>query len=186
MERVNESNYAIGAFRFESRETYDQAKKEADIIAMLDQKVDLSEPKTALKVYNKFVSQNTFSTVIGQAFLGQLRQVILESEIATADSLLPIPVKETQKRALDTMPSRPNGESKYKRLYEYQKTLNKKFKILLFAACILLIGFVVVTIKTRYSVFTYFTNYKQQMEDEIVDKYEQWQSDLEDREKALK
>jgi hypothetical protein len=186
LKRVSESNLQIGPFQFESRETYDQAKKEYEMITMLEDKVDLSDPKAALKVYNRFVAEHTFRTAVGYTFLVELHQYIVDSELVTDEGLLSIPVAEMQKRELDTIPSRPNGESRYKRLYERQKTISTKFKFALIAACVLLVGFVVITMKTRYSVFTYFTNYKQNMEEQLIDKYEKWQTDLESRENALK
>ena len=34
-------------------------------------------------------------------------------------------------------------------------------------------------------MFTYFTNYKEEMREELVDEYEQWQDQLEQKEKQL-
>lgn len=50
---------------------------------------------------------------------------------------------------------------------------------------IIILGMLLVTFKTRYSVFTYFTNYKEEMREELVDEYEQWQDQLEQKEKQL-
>ena len=60
-------------------------------------------------------------------------------------------------------------------MYEGQQLLNKKLKIALFAAVVLLIGFVVINFRFEYSIFTYFTNYKANMEEELIDKYEKVQ-----------
>ena len=49
----------------------------------------------------------------------------------------------------------------------------------------LLAGFVIINFRFQYSIFTYFTNYKANMEEELIDKYENWQADLEQREQAL-
>lgn len=35
-----------------------------------------------------------------------------------------------------------------------------------------MIGFVVINFRFEYSIFTYFTNYKANMEEELIDKYE--------------
>ena len=50
---------------------------------------------------------------------------------------------------------------------------------------IIIIAMVVITYKTKYSIFTYFTDYKTQMEEELVDKYEKWEKELDDREMKL-
>ena len=49
----------------------------------------------------------------------------------------------------------------------------------------LLAGFVIINFRFQYSIFTYFTNYKANMEEELIDKYENWQANLEQREQAL-
>lgn len=74
---------------------------------------------------------------------------------------------------------------KYKKLYENEKLKNKKLKIALVAALVLLAGFVIINFRFQYSIFTYFTNYKANMEEELIDKYENWQANLEQREQAL-
>ena len=70
-------------------------------------------------------------------------------------------------------------------LYEGQQLLNKKLKIALFAAVVLLIGFVVINFRFEYSIFTYFTNYKANMEEELIDKYEKWEERLQQKEDSL-
>ena len=50
---------------------------------------------------------------------------------------------------------------------------------------ILIIGFVFINFRFEYSIFTYFTNYKANMEEELIDKYEKWESDLQERENKL-
>ena len=180
------TSYELGAFVFESRETYDLAKKEWDVIAQLEEKADLSQPKVALKVYNKLVTEKTFTTIIGYSFLRDLRQYLLDNNVGTADSLAEIPIKEKKGATRDIMPTRPNAESRFKRLYDLEIQTNKKLKIALVAAVFMLLGFVIITMSTDYSVFTYFTNYKANMEEELIDKYEAWEEELEQRENALK
>lgn len=177
---------SIGNFQFESRESYDRAKKEEEIIRSLQEKADLSDGKMALKLYNKLVADKIFSTVIGYSFLLELRRYILDCGLAVPDVIPNIPIKEIEKKEQDTMPARSPHGDRYQRLYEGQKILNKKFKIALAAMIIILAGFIIINFKFEYSIFTFFTNYKANMEEELIDKYEYWQSDLEEREQKLK
>lgn len=85
----------------------------------------------------------------------------------------------------DIIPERPSQEGKLQKLYEGQRILNKKLKIALAAAVIILVGFIVINFRFEYTIFTYFTNYKTNMENELIDKYEQWEEELETREKQL-
>ena len=41
-------------------------------------------------------------------------------------------------------------------------------------------GFVVINFRFEYSIFTYFTNYKANMEEELIDKYEKWEEMMSD------
>ncbi len=177
--------YETEHFSFESRESYEQAKKEKEIIEQLIQNVDLSDPKKALKVYHKAISEKVFCTVTGYFFLVELRQSILDSGIVTERALAPIPVKEPAHRKRDIIPEPSGKEERYRRLYEGQMLMNKKWKIALAAAILVLIGFVVINFRFEYSIFTYFTNYKANMEEELIDKYEAWEEKLEEREKQL-
>ena len=60
-------------YTFESRESYEKAVKEEELIQQLKKKADLKNNKTVLKLYNKLVAEKTFSTVIGYDFLEELR-----------------------------------------------------------------------------------------------------------------
>ena len=42
-----------------------------------------------------------------------------------------------------------------------------------------------ITYNSKYSVFTYFTDYKTDMENELVDKYQEWKNQLDEKEKEL-
>ena len=177
-ERLNRLN-------FESREAYDRAKKEAEFVRKVEETMDLADGKTALKLYNKLVKEKLFSSVIGFEFLFELRDIIVQTGVADARALSPIPVREIIKTENDTLSEHSIEVEKYKQLYEGQRVLNKKFKIAILACVIILIGFVIVNLKLEYSVFTYFTNYKATMEEELVNKYQNWSEELERREQAL-
>lgn len=173
-----------GFFDFESREGFEQAEKEADIISKLIDKTDFSNPHIALKVYNKLVSEKRFSTITGYFFLLELRKKILESKLVSEDALIPIPIKEPEDKN-DVIPKASFQEGKLRKLYEGQKLLNKKLKIAIVVLVIAILGFVVINFKFEYTIFTYFTNYKAKMEEELIDKYEHWEEQLKARESKL-
>ncbi len=182
---MKEVDLALGRFNFESREAYDRAKKEAEFIRKAEQTMDLTDGKTALKLYNKIVKEKIFSSMLGYEFLFELRDVIIESGVAKADTLAPVPVREIIKVENDTLEDRSIEVEKYRRLYEGQKIINTKYKIGIIACVVILIGFILVNFKLEYSVFTYFTNYKATMEEDLVNKYEKWSEELQKREDAI-
>jgi len=74
---------------------------------------------------------------------------------------------------------------RYKKAYEDAVTGKTIKNMVITVLLIIILGMLLVTFKTRYSVFTYFTNYKEEMREELVDEYEQWQDQLEQKEKQL-
>ena len=173
------------SFMFESREAYDCAKKENEVVKQIRKKMDLDDPKVALKVYNKAVTGKIFDTVIGYSFLAELRETIIKAELATEEMLPDIPIRESKPQARDIMPDRKARNIKYKALYERQKLLNRKFKIIIAGLVILIAGFVFINLRFEYTIFTYFTNYKAKMEEELIDKYEGWSEKLQEKERQL-
>ncbi len=76
-------------------------------------------------------------------------------------------------------------QDRFKKKYEGQVLLNKKLKIAVAALVILLVGFVVINFKFEYSIFTFFTNYKANMEEELIDKYKDWENQLHNKQEQL-
>ncbi len=180
-----EKQETVCGFSFESDDAREQARKEEKMIRSLSEKTDFSDAKTALKLYNKLVTDQYFETVVGYSFLMDLRGRILKSGLVDAGMLADIPVKEEKKPEPMVMSVRASDSDRFQRMYEGQKLLNKKLKIAVVALVVLVVGFVIVNFKFEYSIFTFFTNYKATMEEEIIDKYEEWQTELEQREQAL-
>ena len=42
-----------------------------------------------------------------------------------------------------------------------------------------------ITSQNQYSIFTYFTNYEEDIRNEVVNEFEEWQQQLDEREKEL-
>lgn len=178
-------------FIFERRAAYEKARVEDEMIRQIRDRMDVSNAKTALKVYNKLVEEKRLVTVVGYQFLEELRTAITSGGIADEESLADIPVpeeyaEEIQRSEDEGRERRPIFEKQYKKLFEGQLLLNKKLKITVAALIVLIAGFVFINFRFDYSIFTFFTNYKAKMEDELVDKYEDWENDLNEREQKLK
>lgn len=182
----------VGQFCFEDKETYELAQKEAQFIDAMRNKYNLSDGKNALKIYLKAVEEKVFSTIVGYSFLNELRLTILKMGKIPEKKLPVIPVKSgsgggaapVAATSVSTI-GKGDAGARYKRLYEGQCILNKRLKVVLFAAIVLVIAFVIIDWKSQYSVFTYFTDYKAKMEEELVNKYEEWEMNLQERENAL-
>ena len=95
-----------------------------------------------------------------------------------------LPLKETaeERPGKGYLPAASKGkEEKWKILYQTQKTFNKKCKIVIAMLVILIAALFVIEYKSQDSIFTY----KEKTEQELIDKYETWEEELQERENAL-
>lgn len=187
--------YVVEHYRFEDKAVFERAQKEARLIETMRKKYKLSNGKIALKVYQKAVEEEIFMTEVGYSFLRELRIIALKTNAAAGEELPEIPIRAgdgagqhhsgESTAAVEHSPKRLRELSRFERLYEGQRLLNKKLKFVVAVLVVLVIAFIVIDFKSEYSVFTYFTDYKAKMEEELIHKYEGWENELKAREDAL-
>lgn len=173
----------IDCFMFQKEETYEAAKKEKMVIDSIRKKYDVKNKRVALKIYQKAVKDNSFSTVIGYSFLEELYHNMEQAKVPVND-LPRLPLKETveERPGKGYLPAASKAkEEKWKILYQTQKTFNKKCKIVIAMLVILIAALFVIEYKSQDSIFTY----KEKTEQELIDKYETWEEELQERENAL-
>ena len=162
------------------RRTKRQRKKKWSLIR---KKYDVKNKRVALKIYQKAVKDNSFSTVIGYSFLEELYYNMEQAKVPVND-LPRLPLKETveERPGKGYLPAASKAkEEKWKILYQTQKTFNKKCKIVIAMLVILIAALFVIEYKSQDSIFTY----KEKTEQELIDKYETWEEELQERENAL-
>ena len=181
--------YKVNGFSFDNKEAYDCAVKEEQVVRTMRSKFKSSDTKMAYKVYVKAVQEHVFTTVVGYEFLMELRQAILASGSISDKKLPAIPVQGSSggnaQAPVGNTGTRANSPGRYKRLYEGQRVINKRLKVILFAVFVVVAAFVIIDLNSEYSIFTYFTDYKSKMEQELIEKYRGWEKELEMREDAL-
>lgn len=180
--------FRVDHFRFEDRDAYERAVKEKKVVQAMRKKFSFSDVGVAKKVYEKAVEDRVFSTAVGYEFLSELRKSIMSSGTVSEKEMPAIPVHDSGGGNAAVPPAANTGNTsvqRYKRLYEGQKILNKRMKFVLFVAILIVAAFVVIDVSSEYSVFTYFTDYKTKMEEELINKYEGWEKELKAREDAL-
>ena len=104
-----------------------------------------------------------------------------------------VPVSGKIKGALQADSSTSSGDKsmlessveRYKKACENAQSGLAMRNIIIGVLVVVIIAMMIITYKTKYSVFTYFTDYKAQMEEELIDKYEKWEKELEEKEKKL-
>lgn len=180
--------YTIEGYVFQNASDYERAMKERETIAYLSANTDMANMKDVYKIYKLSVEKKSFQTIFGLVFLEELRSRLLGSETVTEDLLEPIPTG----RVLTVSSAKPAAGgadrkelNKYKEAYQKAKS-GSVIKNFLIVVLITVVGVMLfITSKNQYSIFTYFTNYEENIRNEIVNEYEEWQQQLEDREKEL-
>lgn len=185
--RAVADQFRVDHFQFKDKAAYGRALKEKKVVQTMRGKFRFSDVGVAKKVYVKAVEEQVFSTAVGYEFLIELRKSILSSGAVPEKELPAIPVRDGGAESTEAPAAHTGNASaqRYKRLYEGQQVLNKRMKFVLFVAILIVAAFVVIDVSSEYSVFTYFTDYKAKMEEELINKYEGWEKTLKAREDAL-
>lgn len=197
-----EKKYVLDGYSFSTMAEYERAKKEKETIAYVSANTDMSNMKEVYKVYKLAVEKKSFQTVFGLEFMQDLRRRLVGSGIIPEDVLEPVPVGRP---VSGVQARRPEGESpgsantagkmnptavereikKYQEAYQKAKA-GSIIKNFLIAVLVLVVGVMLyITSKYQYSILTYFTDYEEKIRNEIVDEYEEWEKQLEEREKEL-
>lgn len=185
----NSKKYVVDGFSFSSKSDYDKALKEKEAISYIVANTNMADMKSVLKVYNMSVEKKSFQTVIGLEFVSNMRKSLISSGIVQKNTLMDIPVvkslgnKNTQAHTDDT--ASDARVERYKLAYENAVAGRTIKNMVIVFLTLIIIAMFVITFNSKYSVLTYFTDYKANMENELVNKYEAWQSELDEREKEL-
>lgn len=173
--------YEVEGFAFDDREEYNKAKKEAEAIHYIRKNTDFDNIPLVKKMYDKLVEKGTFQTVVGYAFLKEIQQLLKSNskESGTEPKLIPVrQMIKTVRQEAKLQSEEAKQAERYKELYEKEKTKKTGLKITIFFLAVAIAGMFLVAQLTPYTVFS---NY----EEKIVDKYETWQENLEEKEKEL-
>lgn len=182
-----DKKYVVDDYSFSTRTEYDRALKEKETISYITANTNMSDMRAVLKVYNRAVEKKSFQTVIGLEFVRNIRKRLIGSGFVTDETIEYVPVDTAVKemKHADDKSIAESKAQKYKKSYEEAAAGLKIRNIIIAFLTIIIVAMIVITYKTKYSVFTYFTDYKTQMEEELIDKYEKWEKELDDREKKL-
>lgn len=197
------AEYRLDGYEFDDKSEYEQAKLEWDTICNLEKKMNLGDPKVALNLYNQAVSKRSFKTPVGYAFLKRLRETIITCGLAGEEDLNMIPVVASEKsgarisglagrtvnRKKDISISKTGSDSMTDGRLRQKYEKEKKTRVILSVAVVALTGIIiamfVMTMNSKYSYITYFTDYENDIRESVIDEYEEWEKELDAREKAL-
>lgn len=164
------ANYMVAGYLFESEAEAKQAKKEADGISYIRAQTRMDDPDVILKLYHRLIKQEVFETVVGIEFLRELQEYLKSIPYIQKENIVPIPVRK--KEAVVRERKRAKSNSVYQMRFRIMAAISG----ILFA---IVIGMFAITYISGNS--TNIFNYEQQ----IIDKYEAWEQELNLRESEL-
>ncbi|MBR1743455.1 MAG: hypothetical protein IJ733_16605 [Lachnospiraceae bacterium] len=185
------AKYELDGYVFTDKEDFERAKKEKETIAYISAKTDMTDMKAIYKIYRIAVEKKSFQTVFGLEYMKDLRDRLSGSGIVTEEMLEPIPIgKVTIKRVTEAVGT-PEEKQAAREIAKTNEEIEKlrfrsTIKNFLIAVLVVVVGVMLfTTYNYKYSIFTYFTDYEQKIRDEIADEYQEWEEELETREKAV-
>lgn len=162
--------YKVEGYDFESKEAADKAKLEADGVKYIKENTRMDNPDMIYKLYDQIIREEMFETPVGLSFLAELQEYLYANPEIENEVIRPIPVHAPEIRKI---------KAAEKKIGKYRK----KFRTALFFAIVLgavVIGMFGITYYSGSSVT--ILNY----ENALIDKYEDWENDLDEREQKLK
>lgn len=167
--------YQYGGFVFETEEQMLQAKKEAEGIRYIKAQTRMDNPDVVLKLYHKLLSERLFETEIGIAFLIELQEYLHTIPYIKNEEIRPIPIRGKANVASEESQKKVRKEPK-------EKSYRGAYRITLFLSivfAVIIVGMFTITYLSGKS--TNIINY----ENEIIDKYVEWEQELNEREEQL-
>ena len=158
----------VEGFYFESEKQAARAQKEADGIKYIKENTKMDDPEVVLKLYNKLIQDEMLSTPVGMAFLVELQELLIMSTDIDGEIIRPIPGNMCTAWKKNDTPKKP--------------VRNKKYTVSLWinaVLCVIIAGMFLINYMSDNNVN--IINY----ENALVDKYESWESQLNDREAAI-
>lgn len=184
---MEENEVIIEGFRFTNAQLAAQAKREADGVRYIKENTDMENPEMVLHLYHKLITEELFETPIGIGFLKELRDYlsavpsIREPELETISVEKLLKSTETRTSIEKAGRERKKQQDKVnadKKLEQTKKNFRNSLLCNLFLVIVVIGMFIVATTGDHPNILSY--------ENKIIDKYAEWQQELEEREQAVK
>ena len=170
----------VDGYEFESMIALDEARSEAEKVALIRAEYDLSNPDVLKTIYDMYTaSDKHFKTPVGMSFIREI-QKRLARDPKYRKTMKPIPVTSGQ-GAAEMYDIRVNEiKEKYVTLKEKSKGAVAKRNIIIVFLLVLVIGlFAFEIISGRYES-------REAIREEVLDEYAGWAEELSQKEKELR
>lgn len=169
-----DKKWEVDGFAFETEEAATAAKDELTGINIVRSKVNMKNPEKVLEVYNQILDKRLCKTAIGWCYLRELQQYLINNGMG--DRVRPIPIEPVRDKVVSHI---KYGNANVKVQKENDKNGLHAFSYLLNVVLVVAVGLMLYLATTGDSVTV--LNY----ENQLVDKYEHWEQELNQREQEL-
>lgn len=178
--------YQVGGFSFASEQEAGIAKKELEGIKYVKGKLDMDHPEHVLQLYNKMVDEKLFVTVVGIAYLADLREYLETIPMINNEEIHPIyvshpmieeAVKEQKQKLQEAKSAAKKAMSAGK-----NSKVEGKLKFSYGLNIVLVICVILMFVITATSKHPTILNY----ETELLNHYSAWEQELTEREAAIR
>lgn len=177
MDRTDE--LIVDGYKFGSKKDANMAREEEKKILYIRAKLNYNDPASVLTIYNKMIQNRIFITPIGQQFLYEVEQFLLESPEVDDFEVLPIPLFTMfmQGGSSDEVLPRIKARRK-KETDNYHVQYNIARAVIVFLlACIAAMFFITLNAENPNII-----NYRKNLEN----KYASWEQQLTERENSVR
>lgn len=172
-----EKKFTFQGHTFDDEKQLIAAKKEAEAIEYLRGKTDFNNLNQLLNLYNRILDRDMMETVIGIAFLKEIREGLVRSGMFKEEQIRPVPLPKEKKKEKKREEIRKR--TREATLLEKSKKEALKWKIICFFLSILVVGMFVITLTGTRSPLAI------RYEEEVLNKYASWAEELQEKEDFL-
>ncbi len=174
-------------FVFETEEDAALARNEAEAIRYLKEQTKMDDPDTILKLYHSIITKNLFKTEVGMRFLMELQDYLKTIPYIKNSDIKPIPVKMNKSAPeLEAELKKAKAEAKRAKKDTGKGIASGKYKagfgVALFFAIVFGISIAAMFVIVAKTDTNKMINY----ENEIIDKYEDWEGKLKEKEDQIR
>ena len=181
------AGFVVSGYVFDDEETAKKAEKEIAGVAYIKNKLDMQDPEAVLSVYNRVVKDKMFSTPVGYEYLTELVAFLEQSDSIAKDRILPIGfepkiVREDSKEEPSKEILKKEEKNKEAAGGDRIDRLRGGLVTSLIVNVILALAIVAMFILVSKSDVPTIIDY----ENKLIDRYEEWQKSLEEREAIIR
>ena len=171
----------IDGFDFSDGADVSLAEGEILRIKYLSEKVDINNPEAVLAVYDKLLSSGIFVTPVGIEYMRTLQSYLYKNSQIPDEAVRNIPIAISYSDAVGKR-NKARDEKLAKSSRIFKKTFKREYKISLILNLVLIVLVAAMFVITLKADNPNMINYRTA----ILDEYSEWQTELLERENAIK